>query len=182
MSGSEPVATPPEIEAEAERAHANRFALEVCFLGLVGVVVVAAFLEALSYQLVSSRTPFVIMAPLFVLILVHARRLWLERRGTHVGGHIRAALGGASVHFSKVVGLAAWLVGLMAMIVTIGHYAAIAIFAYVLMGPVARERRRLSLAVAVGTTVVLFLLFEYAFNIELYRGLIVRYFLGYRDF
>ena len=50
--------------------HADLLTLEICFLGLVGLVVVAAFIEALGYKLVSSRTPFVIMAPLLILIAV----------------------------------------------------------------------------------------------------------------
>ena len=36
--------------------------------------------------------------------------------------------------------------------------------------------------VAAGTTLFVFGVFEFIFNIDLYRGLVLRWFLGYRDF
>ena len=39
-----------------------------------------------------------------------------------------------------------------------------------------------ALLIAGAVTLMIFGVFEYLFNIDLYRGLIVRYFLGFRDF
>ena len=54
----------PKNEEETREHLANKQTLEIAFLAFIGLVVLWAFVEALSYQLVSSRTPFVIMAPL----------------------------------------------------------------------------------------------------------------------
>ncbi len=46
----------------------------------------------------------------------------------------------------------------------------------------AGEKWWLTLVLAGGTTFFIFGVFEYVFNVDLYRGLIVRYYLGFRDF
>ncbi len=175
-----------EIEADADAASREKlgglYALEICFLTIIGVVVALAFVEALSYELVSSRTPFVIMAPLFVLIVIHACRLWRVRAEFDVGARLRAAFSGRAREFNKVVGISAWMAALVLMVWALGHYAGIFLFCVILMRLLRRERWVLTLGVAVVTTLIVFGLFEYVFNIELYRGLVVRYFLGFRDF
>lgn len=158
------------------------YALEICFLAFIGVVVIVAFIEALSYKLVSSRTPFVIMVPLLILIAVHARRLWRIRAEFHPGRRIADALRGGHPTFSKVIGFAGWMVGLVLIITIFGHYAGMFLFCAVLMRFVAGERWVLTLIVAAGTTLFIFGVFELIFNIDLDRGLVLRWFLGYRDF
>jgi len=182
-----PDATGPEAEdredAEAKKAHhANMLTLEICFLGFVGLVVVAAFLEALSYQLVSSRTPFVIMAPLFVLIVVHAARLYRHRDEADFGHRLRLALAGGAPALNKVLKVCLWLVLMMVVIVGLGHYAGLAVFCLVLMWRLGKIPFLVSLAVTIGTVLTIFIVFEVAFDVELYRGLFFRWLAGYRDF
>jgi hypothetical protein len=175
-------AAPASPGDEAQHRGGNRYALEIIFLGCVGLITLIAFFEALTYKLVSARTPYVIMVPLFVLIVVHARRLWRVRGDFRPGARIRAAFSGGNAHLNKVVGFSGWMVALVAVIVAAGHYAGVFLFCTVLMRALAGETWRLTLMVAAATTLFVFGTFEYIFNVELYRGLIVRWFLGYRDF
>ncbi len=173
----------PEIQEPAERDRRNRlYTLEVCFLAFVGLVVVLALLEATTYKIVSSRTPFVIMIPLLILIAIQARRLWSVRSEFDARARIAGAFAGRDVTLNKVVGFSAWMVGLVLIIVVFGHYAGIFLFCAILMRFLAGESWPLTLVVAAGTTLFIYGVFEFIFNIDLYRGLIIRWFLGYRDF
>lgn len=183
---SEPVKPAAEAETEmadpAQRRQGNLFALEICFLAFIAIITAAAFLEALTYKLVSSRTPFVIMVPLLILILIHARRLWGVRSGFHPRARISEALAGRTVTFNKVLGISGWMVGMVLMILVFGHYAGVFLFCLILMRFLAGETWMLTLLTAAGTTLFIFGVFEFIFDIDLYRGLIIRYFLGFRDF
>jgi hypothetical protein len=160
----------------------DNFALEVCFLLVVCLVVVAAFFEALTYQLVSSRTPFVIMVPLLLLIGLQARRLYAVRQRFRWVEAIRKVVRGRAPMFRKIAVLNLWFVLLLALIQVAGHYAAIAFFLFMLIWYVAKERWVTALVVAAVATLTIYVLFEEFFNIDLYRGLIYRYFAGYRIF
>lgn len=177
-----PDAPQPAPEAEAPHRRGNMFLLEICFLAFIGIVVVLAFLEALSYKLVSSRTPFVIMVPLGILIVIHGLRLWRIRGEFHPAVRMREALAGANVQLNKVLGISAWMIAMVLMILVFGHYAGIFLFCVIMMRFVADEKLVFSVVIAAITTALIFGVFEYLFNIDLYRGLIVRYFLGFRDF
>jgi hypothetical protein len=187
---SETLRAAEQAEAEAVRkaaldARERRgalYALEICFLAFIGIVVVLAFAEALTYRIVSSRTPFVIMVPLLILIALHARRLWAVRQEFSPGRRIAVALRGGNPIFNKVAAFSAWMVALVVTITVLGHYAGIFLFCIALMRFVEAERWGLSIMVAAGTTVFIFGVFEFVFNIDLYRGLVLRWFLGYRDF
>ena len=117
----------------------NLFVLEICFLGLIGVICVLAFFEALTYKLVSSRTPFVIMAPLLILIAIHARRLWGARGEFDISARLSAARSGLTPGFNKVCGISAWMVAMVLMIIVLGHYAGIFLFCVILMRFLAKE-------------------------------------------
>jgi hypothetical protein len=95
---------------------------------------------------------------------------------------LRIALTGGNAHLNKVVGFSGWMVGLVAMITAFGQYIGIFAFCVILMRFLAGERWILTLAVAGGTTFFIYGTFEYLFNIDLYRGLLFRWYLGYRDF
>lgn len=172
----------PEDEAERKARRADLYALEIVFLGLIGVVVVLAFLEALSYKIVSSRTPFVIMVPLLILIAVHARRLWRVRGEFDVRARFARVSDWKNRRFKSVVGISVWMVVLVLMITIFGHYAGIFLFCVILMRFLAWETWLLTVLVAGLTTFFIYGVFEFVFDVELYRGLIVRYFLGFRDF
>ncbi|MBD3677929.1 MAG: hypothetical protein HUJ27_05930 [Rhodobacteraceae bacterium] len=176
-----PQAEEAENREEAEAKLANMLTLEIVFLAVVGLVVIAAFFEALSYQLVSSRTPFVIMVPLFLLIVIHARRLFKVRQYADFGHRLRMALRGEVPGVNKVAAMSGWMAGLLVLIMALGHYAGLLIFSFFLMWR-AGERFKLAATVAVVSTVMIFVVFEFGFDVELYRGLLFRYFAGYRDF
>ena len=172
----------PTPAGETPRRPGNLFALEICFLAFIAAITVAAFLEALTYKIVSSRTPFVIMVPLFVLIVIHARRLWRVRESFNPRARIADALAGRTEAFNKVLGISAWMVGMVLMILVLGHYAGVFLFCVILMRALAGESWKLTLLTAAGTTLFIWGVFEFVFDIDLYRGLIIRYFLGFRDF
>ena len=157
-------------------------ALEVIFLGAVGLVVLAAFITAFRYKLVSSRTPFVIMVPLLALIGVQAQRLLRQGAARHLAPHLRAAFAGDHAAFGKLWRLAAAFLGLMLVIVVFGHMIGIVAFMLLLTLGMARERPLTGVLVTAGAALAIFLLFEYGFGIGLYRGLLFRWLAGYHDF
>jgi len=175
----------PEKE-EAEEVYLPKpsdiFTVEICFLAIVALVVVAALIEAFSYKLVSSRTPFVIIVPLLLLIGLHARRLFVVRGRYQWQEAIRKVFRGQSPMFKKIAVLTGWFLVLLVLIQAAGHYAAIAFFMFMLVWYVAKERLVTALVLSAVMTLAIFVLFEEFFNIELYRGMIFRYFAGYRDF
>lgn len=172
----------PEAGARKRHPRGHLYALEIVFLAFIAIVVAIAFVQALGYKLVSSRTPFVIMVPLGILIAVHALRLWRVREDFRPGTRVREALSGANKSFNAVLGISGWMLAMVLMVLVLGHLAGVFLFCVILMRLLAVEKWLLTIAVAAATTFFIFAVFEYAFNIELYRGLIVRYFLGFRDF
>ncbi|MFT7106035.1 MAG: hypothetical protein ACJAVT_000552 [Yoonia sp.] len=171
-----------EVDQSEKDRRGNLYAVEICFLAFIGVIVVVAFLEATTYKIVSSRTPFVIMVPLLILIAIHATRLWRIRSEFHPGRRIRGALHGGNICLNKIVGFSGWMIGMLIIIAVLGHYAGIFLFCVILMRFLEAESWVLTLAVAAGTVLFIYGVFEIAFNIDLYRGLIPRWFMGFRDF
>ena len=167
---------------DGSRVRKPTYAVEVCFLVVMFGVVLAAFIEAFNYKLVSSRTPFVIMVPLLGLIIWHATRLLKGDAWREVKFHIASALSGHYKAFSKLTKLTLAFVALWLTILFLGHYIAIAAFMVFSMYVMGGERLKLALVVGAVATVVIYALFEHGFNIELYRGLFFRYLAGYRDF
>ncbi|MDH3264049.1 MAG: hypothetical protein OEM24_08630 [Paracoccaceae bacterium] len=156
--------------------------LESVFLTIVGLIVLAAFVEAFSYKLVSSRTPFVIMVPLLLLIVFQSYRITRAGALREIRYHAGAALRGRYAVFGKLSRLALAIVGFFVVVYAFGHYIGVAAFVLFLMRRLARERLALSLIVALGTTLALFGIFEGLFGVDLYRGLFFRWLMGYRDF
>jgi len=172
----------PDVQAAEKEKRGNLYAAEICFLVFIGIIVVWAFLEATTYKIVSSRTPFVIMVPLLVLIAIHATRLWRIREEFSPGRRISGSLRGGNISLNKVVSFSGWMIGMLLVIAVLGHYAGIFLFCVILMRFLEAESWVLTVAVAAGTVLFIFGVFEIAFNIDLYRGLIPRYFMGFRDF
>ncbi|WP_439523992.1 hypothetical protein [Marivita sp.] len=170
------------VKATVAEERANMLTLEIVFLVAVGLVVLVAFFEALTYQLVSARTPFVIMVPLFILIAVHAVRLYRRREQAEVGERLGMAISGRLPGLNKVMMITVSLVVMLVVIIGLGHYIGLGTFCFLLMwrlGGVAFGRAAL---VALGTLLAIYLIFELAFDLELYRGLLFRWMAGYRDF
>ena len=167
---------------DGSRVKSTSYALEICFLAFVFVVVLAAFIEAFNYKLVSSRTPFVIMTPLLILVVWHGVRLMNPDAWREVKFHAGSAISGRYPLFNKLVGLSLAFVALGMIIYAFGHYIGIFAFMLFLMKVMGKEKLLLALIVSAVATGVIFVLFEKGFNIELYRGLLFRYMAGYRVF
>ncbi len=156
----------------------NRTTLELYFIALVGLIVAAAFISALRYEFVSARTPIVIMVPLIILIGLQFVRAMKASRSVDVRSVLATVAEGDNDTFNRAAGFIGWMVLLLALIVVAGHYAGIAILMFVLLRLISKEEILFSLALAAGVTVVIFLLFELGFDIELHRGAIFRMWAG----
>lgn len=161
---------------------ANRHALEVCVVAVCIVTILGALIEALTYEFVSSRTPFVIMLPLMTLLIIQLVRLLKVRGPAQVSNCVAAAFGGKIPAFNKKINLLVWFAVMLFVIVLGGHYAGLTLFVFVLTWLLSKERLAVSLAVTLGTVAAIFLVFELGFDIDLYRGMIFRHFAGYRVF
>ncbi len=174
------VHVPAEQASDQDVSAANAHVMEVCFIGFIAIVTIAALIEAFRYELVSSRTPFVFMVPLLILLAVQLMRLLRVRSFSSVTARISAVVANEIPSFRKVLVLQFWFASLLAVIILAGHYAGLAMFMAVTIYFLSKENLRMSLVVTVVTTALIYLTFEVGFNIELYRGLILRYFQGYR--
>ena len=162
-----------------ELAARRKAALELVFISFVGVVVLGGFIAALTYDFVSARAPLVIMVPLLLLIGVQVKRMLRMPHSRHVMAEAASALTGGNRNFTSVAGFIGVMALLLLLIYVAGHYIGIAVFMFVLLRVVSGERWMLSILITVGVTAVIFVLFEYGFNIELYRGYVYRLFAGY---
>ena len=156
-------------------------ATEVWFLACLGALVLAAFMEAFRYEVVSSRTPFVIMTPLLFLMVLQAWRTRSASRAARAGDMPVAGSatdGDAGNIGSMLFSMAA----LFVLIAVLGHFPGILIYCFLSMHLLAREKPVVSAIVSISATAALFAVFELAFNIEMYDGLVFRYLQGYRDF
>lgn len=169
-------------KAIATEHRANMLTLEIVFLVAIGLVVLASFFEALTYQLVSARTPFVIMVPLFALIAIHGVRLYRRREQADVGDRLKLALAGGIQGLNKVVLVTLSLVVMLLIIVAFGHFIGLGALCFFLMWKLGGVPFGRSVLVMLGTLVAIYLIFELAFDLELYRGLLFRWMAGYRDF
>lgn len=179
-------ATAPRAEpAEAPQKSftvGDLFSLEVIFLCFVGGLVILAFVEATTYKLVSSRTPFVIMVPLMILIVVQMLRVASGEHGQGIRARAGRALRGGNALINAMTGISLWMAAYGIFMLLAGHYVASFAFIALLVRRAAREPLKLALILAACTTAAVFVVFEYGFQIELYRGLIYRWFAGYRVF
>ena len=157
-----------------EESVANEKTLELCFIVVVGLIVAAAFVSALSYDLVSARTPLVIIVPLLILIGGHFIRVKTASRNIDVVSILMRVVRGENQNFNIVAGFAGWMVLLLALITVAGHYVGIAALLFILLRVVSREKMLLSLAITAGVTIMIFILFELGFDIELHRGAIFK--------
>lgn len=163
---------PREPQSEAERQ--KRIALELVFISIVGLFVLGGFISAIGYDFVSARAPIVIMVPLLVLIALQFNKSRKQAENHVLLHELSHALKGDNGDFNSVARFIAFMALLLLLIFVAGHYVGISVFMFVLMYWISREHPLLALAVSIGVTVLIYLLFEYGFNIELYRGYVPR--------
>ncbi len=165
-----------------EESVANKVTLELCFIVVVGLFVAAAFISALSYDLVSARAPLFIMVPLLILIGGHVIRVKTASRNIDVVSILLLVVRGENPNFNIVAGFVGWMVLLLALITVAGHYVGIAALMFIMLRIVSKEKMLLSLAITTGVTLMIFILFELGFDIELHRGAIYRIWAGDADY
>jgi hypothetical protein len=157
-------------------------ALDLGFIVIIGLVMLAAFISALTYDFISARTPIVILVPLLILIGLQLKRSFKGAAGTDIPKYIAELGKGKNSEFNGIAGFFGWMILLLVLIFVAGHYAGIAAFMFMLLYLVAGEKLVLSLSVSGGVTLMVFALFEHIFGIELYRGMIYRIWAGYGIF
>ena len=156
--------------------------LELYFIIVAGIVFIAALLAALSYEFVPARTPVFILVPLLILTGVQIYRTRLAVQARRSSLKLAGSTTAEDRHLIKALGLVAWTLLLLGLIIVAGHYVGIALFMFMLLRNVSKKDPLFALAVAASVTLVLFVLFEVGFDIELYRGWIYRAFAGYKVF
>ena len=164
--------TDSAVDAQTE---SNRIALELYFIAVISLIVVAAFISALGYEFVSARTPIVIMVPLIILIGVQFVRTIKASRTVDVRSVSSTVAKGNNKTFNQAVGFISWMTLLLALIVVAGHYVGIAIVVFILLRFISKEEILFSVVLSAGVTIIIFLLFELGFDIELHRGAILRF-------
>ena len=162
------------LETERAAGTQKKVALELVFIAVIGLFVLGGFVAALTYDFVSARAPLVIMVPLLLLIAMQfskTRRQAEHHLVLHELGH---AIRGENKEFNSVARFIGFMALLLLLIYVAGHYVGILLFMFVLMNRISSEHPVLALMVSVGVTVLIYVLFEHGFNIELYRGYIFR--------
>jgi hypothetical protein len=158
----------------------NKKTLELIFSLFIGLLVVSAFISSLMYDFVSARTPLVILTPLLILSGLNIKRAWSNASGNiEIKSDLVNIFQFKNKEFNGVASFLGWMVFLLGLIYVTGHYVGIAVFMFFLIYLVAEEKLSLSLIVSIVVTVIIYMLFEHLFNIELYRGLIFRIWAGY---
>ncbi len=161
-------------QAARDAANGRKAALELVFLAVVGLFVVGGLVAALNYDFVSARAPIVIMVPLILLMAVQVNRNRRAAGQRVVLRQLADAVKGRNPEFNSIMRFVAFMVMLLLLIWFAGHYVGISLFMFTLMYWISREHPVLALLVSVGITVLVYLLFEHGFSIELYRGYLPR--------
>lgn len=157
---------------------------EVVFSLFLLAVTVAAIFEAFTYSMTAARTPLVILVPLLLLVIgVTVREVRLMRHeSASLTGTIKSAFNGEYKKFNQFIIFSLWLIFLIALIGVIGHYAGVAIFTWLLMRPVGKESNSLSIKVAIGVPIVIFVLFDVLLGLRMFPGVIYQVWAGYDIF
>lgn len=165
---------PPE--ATKDTAKAGRLLrTEMIVLALVFVLVSAACIETILAGLVDPVLPLLIVLPLQLLIVSQFLRSATFSKALKKPDQTLSA----SKRLTNLLaaGPLLWLA-----ILLIGHFAALFLFVAGLMGSVKEERWRVAMTVATLTVAVLWSFFSLLIGADMFDGLILRYFSGYRDF
>lgn len=168
---------PSPLPRAAELAPDNGKAVaEFIFIVAVGLLTIGALLAALTYDLVSARTPLTILAPMVILIGVQFNRVRKKVTAAELRGEMRRVLSGQRARFRSAFALMFWMFFLLAVIWLAGHYAGMVVFLFVMLRMVSKESVPISVGITAGVTIAIYILFAHVFKIELYRGLLINLF------
>jgi hypothetical protein len=163
--------SPVELGAVEPSGNGKQIA-EFIFIIVVAAISIAAFLAALSYDIISALAPLCILVPLLILIAIQLNRTRKIAHLADVKAELRRVFTGQRQRFNAIAALTGWMALLLATIFVAGHYAGMFLFLLVMLRRISAESWRMTLIVSVLTTTAIYVLFEYVFNLELYRGLI----------
>lgn len=174
----QPDPTPPEdsVPQETNGIVRDKSTLELVFITITGVLVVCAFITALTYEGSSGVAPLCIMVPLLVLIGLQFKKTLRASHVDRVVSELTSVVTGGNRVFNGALVFTGWMAVLVGLIFLAGHYIGIAVFMFVLLRVVSKESTVMSAGVSVSVTLLIYLLFEYAFRIEMYRGVLARWF------
>jgi hypothetical protein len=110
---------------------------------------------------------------MLILIAIQFSRVRKKVTAANLRGEVRRVVNGERAHFREAFALMFWMFFLLAVIWLAGHFAGMAIFMFVMLRMVAKQKMLMSVGVTAGVTIVLYALFSHVFNIELYRGLLI---------
>lgn len=161
-------------DSKAER----KAVLELVFILLLGFAVLGGFISALSYDFISARAPLFIMVPLMILIALQFNKCRRQIATPKLLQSFSMVVRGENKKFNSVFFFAVAMLTLLLLIYAAGHYAAIALFMLVMFRKVSGESWKMSLSVTLVVVFLLYALFEFGFNIELYRGYFFRVITG----
>lgn len=156
--------------------------LEMYLVSAAGIVFTMALLAAMSYDTLPARTPVFILLPLLILTVLQINRTRILTANGPSSTKSTRPVFGRENQLGKVLQIFIWTVLLLGLIVIAGHYAGIVMFMFLLLKVVSKKEVTLALAIAASVTLVLYILFEIVFDIELYRGLVYRIINGYKLF
>jgi len=156
--------------------------LELVFISVAGILFAAALAGAMNYDYLPARTPVFILVPLLLLTALQFNRARILKRQRPSSAASTRSFFATGAHLGKALEIFIWTILLFVLIVLAGHYAGILAFMFLLLKIVSKKDTTLALAIAGSVTLALFILFEIAFDIELYRGLLYRFFHGYKVF
>jgi hypothetical protein len=158
----------------------NKKTLELVFSLFIGLLVLSAFISSLMYDLVSARTPLVILTPLLLLSGLNIKRAWSNASGyIDIKSDMLNVFQFKNKEFNAVAGFFGWMVFLLGLIFITGHYVGATVFMFFLIYLVSEEKLSLAIIISIMISFIIYMLFEHLFNIELYRGLIYRIWAGY---
>lgn len=160
----------------------NRLALETLFLGFLGVVAAVALVSVAGESWSTARTPVVVLLPLLALTAVQFLRVRRAALPGQTRQRTRSALAAEFPAFSRSLQLLGACLTALAAIAVLGHYVGVAALVFGLSGLLGGEWRRVALLSAVLAAATIYTIFEVCFGIDMYRGLVFRAFLGWRDF
>lgn len=160
----------PGSKTKAVSKNGGKETLELLFITAIGIVIFAALITSLTYDLHSALAPLCIIVPLLILAGVQFNRARKAVDMSAIRLNVSESVRGQRVYVTSIVRLIGWMLFLLLSIYLLGHYAGMFVFMLLLLRVVAKEKLSVSLMITAGVTFVIYLLFELLFNIELYRG------------
>jgi hypothetical protein len=152
------------------------------FTIILSILLVVFLIDAVGFHPVARRAPMVVMIPLILLIIIQIIRLTRVVSFSAMIEFIAKIFNGKEENYKKVFQITLWMIVLIASIYVVGHYVGSALFLFVLLRIISREKWSSTLLIMVIVPVILYVLFEYLLGLQLYRGILYLLWRGYDVF